>query len=79
MAKSKIPSKAKEIIPMFQVDYIDKIPYIRVPFRFGCAFQNKLVNREPGWIDGYTKIEYIYFHKKLFLLVRYFPVQQLTF
>ena len=48
MAGSKIPPKAKEIIPMFQVDYIDKVPYIRIPFRFGCTFQNKLVNRDPG-------------------------------
>jgi len=58
MAGSKIPSKPKEIIPMFQVDYLDKVPYVRVPFRFGCAFTNKLVNREPGQLENYTKIEY---------------------
>ena len=46
MAKSKIPKKQVEIIPMFKIDYIDEKPYIRVPFRFGCSFLNKLVNRD---------------------------------
>lgn len=49
MAKSKIPKKQGEIIPMFKIDFIDETPYIRVPFRFGCAFQNKLVNRDSEY------------------------------
>lgn len=58
MAKSKIPSKPKEIIPMFLVDYIEKIPYIRIPFRFACALQGKLVNREPEQVELYPKIDF---------------------
>lgn len=54
MAKSKIPKKQGEIIPMFKIDYIDGTPYIRVPFRFGCAFLNKLVNRDLE----YPKVEF---------------------
>jgi superfamily II DNA or RNA helicase len=54
MAKSKIPKKQGEIIPMFKIDYIEDSPYIRVPFRFGCAFQNKLVNRD----SEYPKVDF---------------------
>lgn len=46
MAKSKIPKKAVEIIPMFLIDYIEEKAYIRIPFRFGCALSGKLVNRD---------------------------------
>jgi superfamily II DNA or RNA helicase len=54
MAASKIPSKPKEIIPMFQIDYIDMKPYVRVPFRFGSAFLNKLANRDKD----FTRVNY---------------------
>jgi superfamily II DNA or RNA helicase len=54
--KSKIPQKKKENIPVFQVDYIEGKPYLRVPFRFGCGFLGKLVNRDKE----YPKIEYTF-------------------
>lgn len=52
--KSKIPVQQKQHIPMFMVDYIDGKAYLRVPFRFGCGFLGKLVNRDRE----YPKIEY---------------------
>jgi superfamily II DNA or RNA helicase len=52
--KSKIPTKAQEHIPMFMVDYIDGKAYLRVPFRFGCGFLGKLVNRDRD----FPKVEY---------------------
>lgn len=58
MASSKIPSKPKEIIPMFQIDYMGGAPYIRIPFRFGSAFFNKLANREEEHLKNYVKINY---------------------
>jgi superfamily II DNA or RNA helicase len=58
MASSKIPSKPKEIIPMFQIDYMDGAPYIRVPFRFGSAFLNKLANRDPEQAKNYTRVDF---------------------
>jgi superfamily II DNA or RNA helicase len=58
MASSKIPSKAKEIIPMFQIDYLDNTPYIRLPFRFASAYLGKMVNREPEQAKKYTRVEY---------------------
>jgi superfamily II DNA or RNA helicase len=58
MASSKIPSKPKEIIPMFQIDYMDGAPYIRVPFRFGSAFLNKLANRDPEQAKNYIRVDF---------------------
>ncbi len=42
----KIPTKPKEIIPMFSIDYVNNKPFMRVPFRFGCGLLNKMVNRD---------------------------------
>jgi superfamily II DNA or RNA helicase len=58
MAASKIPSKPKEIIPMFQIDYIDGKPYVRIPFRFGSAFLNKLANRDEDKLKNYVRVNY---------------------
>lgn len=58
MAGPKIPKKPVEIIPMFQVDYLDGVPYIRIPFRFACALEGKLVNREPEKMALYPRVEY---------------------
>ncbi len=54
--KSKIPQKKVEHIPMFQVDYIEGKAYLRIPFRFGCGFLGKLVNRDRE----YPKVEYTF-------------------
>jgi superfamily II DNA or RNA helicase len=58
MASSKIPSKAKEIIPMFQIDYLGGAPYIRLPFRFASAYLGKMANREPEQAKKYSRVEY---------------------
>lgn len=44
--KSKIPTKPKEIIPMYVINYIDSKLTLKVPFRFGCGYLGKLVNRD---------------------------------
>lgn len=43
--KSKIPKAEKEHIPVFQIDYFDKVPYIRMPFRYACDTFKQMVNR----------------------------------
>lgn len=45
----------KEVIPMFQYDYIEGNRFLRVPFRVACALnEGKLVNRDRE----YPKVEY---------------------
>ena len=58
--KSKIPSKPKEMIPMFQIDYFDKVPYMRIPFRYACETFNQLVNRNKDAAGNsfYKNIDY---------------------
>jgi superfamily II DNA or RNA helicase len=57
--KSKIPTKPKEVIPMYIIDYIDGKIYLRVPFRFGCGYLGKLANRDREYptIDYTFKVE----------------------
>lgn len=47
--KSKIPTKPKEIIPMYVVNYVDGKFNVKVPFRFGCGYLGKLVNRDRSY------------------------------
>jgi superfamily II DNA or RNA helicase len=59
--KSKIPKTEKEHIPVFQIDYFDKIPYVRMPFRYACDFFKQMVNRNINPETGksiYPVVEY---------------------
>lgn len=59
--KSKIPKAEKEHIPVFQIDYFDKVPYIRMPFRYACDTFKQIVNRNIDPSTGksiYPVIDY---------------------
>ena len=59
--KSKIPSKPKEIIPMFQIDYFNDVPYIRIPYRYACDFFKQPINRHVDPSTGksvYPVVDY---------------------